>query len=76
MRVIQISPWGSKGEGFMERVDDTHTTMKQVFIMLNGQTYESGFATEIQKDQEISVSYDIKEGEWIQNRTYTWHKQK
>ncbi|MGB5378047.1 hypothetical protein, partial [Muriicola sp.] len=75
VRVIQISPWGVKGEGFMERKDDTHTTMKQVFSMPNGQSYESGHTTEILKDREITVSFNIKEGEWIQNRTYTWHKQ-
>lgn len=75
VRVIQISPWGVKGEGFMEQIDATHTKINQVFVMPSGLTYESGHTTEILKDQEISVSFNIKEGEWIKNRTYTWKKQ-
>jgi hypothetical protein len=59
----------------LEQVDANHTKMKQVFLMPNGQTYESGHTTEIQKDREISVSFTIMEEEWTKNRTYTWNKQ-
>ena len=74
-RVIQISPWGVIGEGFLERTDKTHTRLQQHFVMPNGTSYESGHTTEIQEGVEISVSFDIKEGEWLQNRSYTWKKQ-
>jgi len=74
-RVIQVSPWGVKGEGFLEKIDSVHTKMSQTFIMPNGSSYESGHTTEIHKNKEISVSFEIKEGEWIENRTYIWYKQ-
>jgi hypothetical protein len=74
-RVIQVSPWGVKGEGFLQQEDSTHTRMQQVFVMPDGQTYESGHTTEIGDKMEITTSYNIREGEWVANRTYTWIKQ-
>ncbi len=75
MRVIQVSPWGVKGEGFLQQVDSTHTSMRQTFVLPDGNSYEAGHRTEIFKDREVSTSYSIKGEEWIPNRTYIWFRQ-
>lgn len=75
LRLVQVSPERVIGKGFIERIDATHTKLQQTFTMPDGQSYQTGHTTQITGNSEITVSYTIKEGEWIPDRRYTWNKQ-
>ncbi|NNM23299.1 MAG: hypothetical protein HKO54_07080 [Flavobacteriaceae bacterium] len=75
VRVLQIAMFGVYGEGFLERIDASNSKVVQTFVTPDGHSYSEGHTTQVFDNYEVSISYEIKEGEWIKKRTYTWHKQ-
>lgn len=75
LRIIQLSPWGGRGEGFLQLEGESRSRLQQTFVQPDGSTFEMGHTTEISEKSERSTSYTISEGEWIPDRTYIWHKQ-
>ena len=75
VRLIQISGTGVKGEGFIERVNETKTKLQQTFVTPGGKSFEEGHRTEIFPDHEVTTSYKIKEERWVEKRSYTWYKE-
>ncbi|MBT8266875.1 MAG: hypothetical protein KJO41_05625 [Bacteroidia bacterium] len=76
VRVIQMNTYGTKGEGLVKYIDEQHSQLTQVYVNPDGSRFETGHKTELYANKEISRSYEIKDGKWIEGRHYIWIKQK
>jgi hypothetical protein len=75
--LMQIGGDGTLGIGYISFDNSSKSELIQTFTSPNGNSRLVGHRSEFTSEvMEVGSSFQIKEGEWIIDRTYTWVKQK